>query len=105
MIKVQFNLSTMATVGTEESGHCKEVAVLERFQTRVDVWIFCPLGQNKVACRKEVALAKVRVYLDILKRSCLNKFYINVHQASVFTIKHIINNFKTSFNMKREMCI
>ena len=32
MIKVQFNLSTMATVGTEESGHCKEVAVLERFK-------------------------------------------------------------------------
>ena len=52
MIKVQLNLSTMATVGTEESGRCKEVAVLERFQTRVDVWIFCPLGRKKVAVVK-----------------------------------------------------
>ena len=52
MIKVQLNLSAMATVGTEESGRCKEVAVLERFQTRVDAWIFCPLGRKKVAVVK-----------------------------------------------------
>ena len=66
---------------------------------------FLSSGTKKSRCRKEVALAKVQVYLDILKSSRLNKFYINVHQASVFTIKHIINNFKTSFNMKTEMCI
>ena len=47
MIKVQLNLSTMATVGTEESGRCKEVAVLERFQTRVDVWIFVLWDETK----------------------------------------------------------
>ena len=52
MIKVQLNLSTMATVGTEESGRCKEVAVLERFQTRVDAWIFCLPGRKKVAVVK-----------------------------------------------------
>ena len=29
---LQLNLSTMATLGTEESGHCGEVAVVERLQ-------------------------------------------------------------------------
>ena len=66
---------------------------------------FLSARTKKSGCREEVALVKVRVYLDILKSSCLNKFYSNVHQASVFTIKHIVNNFKTSFNVKREMCI
>ena len=28
---IQLNLSTTATFGTEESGHCKEVAIVERF--------------------------------------------------------------------------
>ena len=36
-------------MGSEESGHCKEVVVVERFQPRVNVWIFCPLGRKKVA--------------------------------------------------------
>ena len=27
---IQLNLSSMATLGTEESGHCQEVAVVER---------------------------------------------------------------------------
>ena len=36
-------------LGTEESGRCKEVAVVERFYTRVNVWIFCQLGRKKVA--------------------------------------------------------
>ena len=36
---------------------------------------------------KETALVKVQLYLDILKSSCQSKFYINVCQASVFTIK------------------
>ena len=29
---IQLNLSTMATLGTEESSHCKEVAVVERLK-------------------------------------------------------------------------
>ena len=29
---VQLNLSTTATLGTEESGHCREVAVVERLK-------------------------------------------------------------------------
>ena len=45
--KIQLNLSTVATLGTEETGHCKEVAVVERFWTRINVWIFCLLGQKK----------------------------------------------------------
>ena len=37
MKSMQLNLSSMATVGTEESGHCREMAILERFK-RVNVW-------------------------------------------------------------------
>ena len=29
---LQLNLSTIATLGTEESGHCKEVAAMERMK-------------------------------------------------------------------------
>jgi len=44
---------------------------------------------------EEVGLAKVQLYLDILKSSCLNKFYSNVREAIFFfTIKHIISNLK-----------
>ena len=28
---LQLNLSATVTLGTEESGHCKEVAIVERF--------------------------------------------------------------------------
>ena len=35
---VQLNLSTTATLGTEESGHCREV------ETRVNIWT---VGQKK----------------------------------------------------------
>ena len=28
---ILLNLSTTATFGTEESGHCKDVAIVERF--------------------------------------------------------------------------
>ena len=31
-LDLQLNLSTMATLGTEGSGHCKEVAIAERFK-------------------------------------------------------------------------
>ena len=31
MKKIQLNLSTTATMGTEESDHCKEVPVIGRF--------------------------------------------------------------------------
>ena len=37
MKKIQLNLSTTATMGTEESDHCKEVHVIERFQARANV--------------------------------------------------------------------
>ena len=32
LLDLQLNLSTMATLGTEGSGHCKEVAIAERFK-------------------------------------------------------------------------
>ena len=53
--EILLNLSTTATLGTEESGHRKEVAVVERFLTRVNVWIFCPWGQYKTGHCREVA--------------------------------------------------
>ena len=40
MQNIQLILSTMATLGIEESGR-KEMAVVEWFQIRVNVWIFC----------------------------------------------------------------
>ena len=51
--KYKLDLSKTATQGTEESGHCKEVAVVERFQTRANLRIFCP-SEQKISgrCRK-----------------------------------------------------
>ena len=46
---MQLNLSTMSTSGTEASGRCKEVAIVERFWIRVNVWIFCLPGQKQLA--------------------------------------------------------
>ena len=46
---------------TEESGHRKEVAVVERSYTRVKVCIFCLPGRKKVDERWP--LAEVRLYL------------------------------------------
>ena len=43
----QLNLSTTATLGTEESSRRKEVVVVERFYTRVTIWIFLPDGKKK----------------------------------------------------------
>ena len=36
-LELQLNLSTTATLGTEESGHCKEVAVIERWK---EEWMY-----------------------------------------------------------------
>ena len=32
LLNIQFNLSATVTLGTEESGHCREVAVVERLK-------------------------------------------------------------------------
>ena len=45
---MQFNLSTMATLGTEESSHCREV------ETRVNEWT---VHQKNCHCR-EVAVVE-----------------------------------------------
>jgi len=51
------NLSTMATLGTEESGHCKVVAVVESFLTRVNV----RMGTKKVTVAERWRLAEVQL--------------------------------------------
>ena len=49
---VQLNLSTTATLGTEESGRCR--MVLNRSQ-----WIFCSPGRKKSYHCREVPLTEV----------------------------------------------
>ena len=62
------SLSTTATLGTEESGPCKEAAIVQRFKTRVNVWSFCPLGRKKVAVgQKWKALPALFLYLVVSK--------------------------------------
>ena len=43
------NLSTTATLGTEERGHCKEVAVVERLKQESMYGLFCPQERKKMA--------------------------------------------------------
>ena len=45
----------MTTLGTEESGHYREVAVIERLFTRVTVRTVCP---KKWPLRREVAITE-----------------------------------------------
>ena len=59
--KNQLNLSTTANLGTEESGSCKEEVVVVRFQTRVNVTIFCPLVPKKVVIVERWPLAEVQL--------------------------------------------
>ena len=42
----QLNLSTMATLGTDESGHCREVAVVERFKQKSGFYLGCVRGRS-----------------------------------------------------------
>ena len=51
---VQLNLSTTATLGTEESGHCREVAVVERLKQE---WIYGRLSAKKNGRCGEVAVS------------------------------------------------
>ena len=51
---VQLNLSTTATLGTEESGHCREV------ETRMNIWTVRP--KNKMAVVERWPLVEVRMY-------------------------------------------
>ena len=63
-MSLQLNFSTMATLGTEQSGHCREVAVEERLKQE---WMYGLLAK-KIGCCREVAvvegwpLVKVRLY-------------------------------------------
>jgi len=48
----------MVTLGTEESGHCKEVSVVERFLTRINVWPFLSTRTKKSGRCREVAISR-----------------------------------------------
>ena len=51
------NLSTTDTLGTEERGHCKEVAVVERLKQESMYGLFCPQGRKKNGRCREVAVS------------------------------------------------
>ena len=51
------NLSTTATLRTEERGHCKEVAVVERLKLESMYGLFCPQGRKKNGRSREVAVS------------------------------------------------
>ena len=58
---IQFNLSTTATLGTEESSHCREV------ETRVNEWI---VHQKNCHCREVAVVEKwplvdARLYSEV----------------------------------------
>ena len=48
---LQLNLSTMATLGTEESGRCKEVAIIVRVNGKYEI--------EKYICIKNKSLQKL----------------------------------------------
>ena len=60
-IWVQFNLPTTATLGTEERGHCKEVAVVERLKKE---WMYglSAKKKKKMAVVDRWPLVEVRLY-------------------------------------------
>ena len=56
---LQLNVSTTASLGTEEKGHCREVAVVERLKQE---WIY-GLSAKKKAVVERWPLVEVRLYL------------------------------------------
>ena len=60
-VSIKLNLSTTANLGTEENVSCKEEVVVLRFQTRVNVTIFCPLVPKKVVVVERWPLAEVQL--------------------------------------------
>ena len=50
---IQLNLTTPATLGTEESGHCREATGVERFEQES----MYGLSTQKSGCCREVAIS------------------------------------------------
>ena len=58
-LHIQLNLSTTATLGTEESVHCREV------ETRVNVWT----AAKKMAVAESWPLVEVRLYISLFYKT------------------------------------
>ena len=105
---IQLNLSTTATFGAEESGHCKEVAIVDRFWTRVHVWILCLLGQKSGLCR-EVAVCRgstlsPRTFKRHLLHGAKKVIFTACHSGKLklpFTSPNIISTSPQHFLMSR----
>ena len=54
---IQLNLSTTATLGTEESSHCKKVAVVEEALNKSQCMNFLLSIGTKKGCCREVAIS------------------------------------------------
>ena len=55
-VSVQLNLSTTATLGTDKSGHCREVAVVQRLKQEWMYMYGLSAKKKKSRCR-EVAVS------------------------------------------------
>ena len=54
-----------------------KVAVVDRFKTRLNVWLFCSSGRTEVAVVERWPLAKVRLY---------NIFFKQIHEPQPINI-------------------
>ena len=68
-VKIQLNFSTTSTLGLEESGCYKEVAV-EEVQIKVNAWIICLQGQKKRAFREVAISAGSNVVMQVKDFTC-----------------------------------
>ena len=75
MLKVQLNVSSTAILETDESGRGREVAIVQRFKTRVNVWNV----RQKVAVERR-PLVEVRLAKDTMR---LLGRWLNFHSTKV----------------------
>ena len=64
---MQLNLSTTTTLGTEESGRCKKVAVVERFKQES---MYGMPAKKSVRCRDVAVSTGLIVYFFLLSSLC-----------------------------------
>ena len=58
---IQLNVLTTATLGTEQSGHGREVTVVEELSSRVNVWIVPPKSGH---CREVAVSGSLTVFIQ-----------------------------------------
>ena len=64
----RLNLSTMATLGTDESGHCREVAVVERFKQKSGFYLGCLRGRSFLPPPQKKKIVLITVYKKLYRK-------------------------------------